>query len=337
MKPRTTFDLVLGVCSPERRRIASALSETAAHLDDDLTPGETRQAIDGFAAIAPSGTAVIDCPSSASAADLIDQFDGTDGLASGPLPVALRSVITVVDAAHLMTDLHRDDYFEVVLDGHGDERQLVPWALIAVTQIEYASLIAVVGWRDMERTRLDEVVALLCHLNPRARIRLERKDWTRHIATPPSIRTRGHRPGWVQILDGRLDAGTGVRNVDTIRYDRLRPFHPERLLAAFETALPEAAGGKIIRSAGVCRFATRLGFPARWDQVGDIVSFDPFEDPESESPQGQEIAMIGFDLDERAVVEVLDACLLTDDEFLTGPAAWSALPDPLPRWLPGLR
>ena len=46
----------------------------------------------------------------------------------------------------------------------------------------------------------------------------------------------------------------------------------------------------------------------------------------------QELAIIGVALDEAAVREELDACLLTDAEMRTGPVYWQDLPDPFPRW-----
>ena len=46
----------------------------------------------------------------------------------------------------------------------------------------------------------------------------------------------------------------------------------------------------------------------------------------------QELAVIGIGLDEQAVREDLDACLLTQREMALGPRAWANFPDPFPRW-----
>jgi G3E family GTPase len=50
----------------------------------------------------------------------------------------------------------------------------------------------------------------------------------------------------------------------------------------------------------------------------------------------QEIVFIGIGMDEAALRQRLDACLLTTDEMRGGPDAWSRLPDPFPRWSAGL-
>ena len=46
----------------------------------------------------------------------------------------------------------------------------------------------------------------------------------------------------------------------------------------------------------------------------------------------QELVVIGVGLDEAAMRAHLDAALLTDAEFASGPALWSNLVDPFPTW-----
>jgi hypothetical protein len=41
----------------------------------------------------------------------------------------------------------------------------------------------------------------------------------------------------------------------------------------------------------------------------------------------QEIVMIGIGMDKSRLTAMLDAALLTDEEFALGPEAWSAFPD----------
>jgi len=49
----------------------------------------------------------------------------------------------------------------------------------------------------------------------------------------------------------------------------------------------------------------------------------------------QEIALIGIGYDEQQVRDVLDNCLLTDNEMVRGPAAWMTFDDPFPQWKMG--
>jgi G3E family GTPase len=70
------------------------------------------------------------------------------------------------------------------------------------------------------------------------------------------------------------------------------------------------------------------------DEVSDPTEFAAMQrlwDP-TWGDRRQEIAVIGIGLDEAAVRDELDACLLTDREMREGPAQWQRLPDPFPRW-----
>ncbi len=46
----------------------------------------------------------------------------------------------------------------------------------------------------------------------------------------------------------------------------------------------------------------------------------------------QEIVFIGQNLEPERTREILDRCLLSDEEMAVGPTAWKALDDPFPRW-----
>jgi hypothetical protein len=46
----------------------------------------------------------------------------------------------------------------------------------------------------------------------------------------------------------------------------------------------------------------------------------------------QELVFIGIGMDEIEIYDSLQECLLTDEEFAMGPAAWAELADPFPKW-----
>jgi hypothetical protein len=42
--------------------------------------------------------------------------------------------------------------------------------------------------------------------------------------------------------------------------------------------------------------------------------------------------MIGIEMDEAALRQAFDACLLSDSELAAGPEAWARYEDPFPQW-----
>ncbi|VTY25757.1 Uncharacterised protein [Xylophilus ampelinus] len=46
----------------------------------------------------------------------------------------------------------------------------------------------------------------------------------------------------------------------------------------------------------------------------------------------QELVLIGIGMDEPAIRQDLDACLVTADEMAAGPRAWLKYKDPFPAW-----
>ena len=47
----------------------------------------------------------------------------------------------------------------------------------------------------------------------------------------------------------------------------------------------------------------------------------------------QELVMIGIEMDEAALRQAFDACLLNDAELAAGSEAWGRYEDPFPRWV----
>jgi hypothetical protein len=46
----------------------------------------------------------------------------------------------------------------------------------------------------------------------------------------------------------------------------------------------------------------------------------------------QELVFIGQGLDQQAMTDALDACLLTDPDLLAGKHHWATFNDPFPAW-----
>ncbi|MEV4738418.1 MULTISPECIES: GTP-binding protein [unclassified Microbacterium] len=241
----------------------------------------------------------------------------------------VREVVCVVDAARFFDDLLDDEYYTV--PGTRPCRY-VARALRMVQQIELASALIVTGWEDVPTRDLAVLLALLSHLAPAAQIGLTRAE---RVGPQSRFDDHVHQPGWVHVLNDEHDPFMRDLRVQTFRYQQLRPFHPDRLHRVLDEQIGSGAFGAVLRSAGMCRIATRPGLSGSWEHVGQMISIDPLAlDGHHDEPLalGQDIAFTGIDMDAVALSRALDAAALTDEELLAGPAAWLAYADPFPSW-----
>jgi G3E family GTPase len=175
-------------------------------------------------------------------------------------------------------------------------------------------------------------MALVAHVAPKARLRLDRG-----VVDPPAgsvIRAVHDHPGWTCVLNGDHDPHMTDPRVTAMRFEHVRPLHPARLVAALET-LGSGRHGVVVRSAGFVALATRPGRTGWWDQAAGSFALHALEtDPDDPLALGQDLAIIGVDLDHEAVAAALATAALTDDELAAGPEAWAGYADPLPAWTP---
>jgi G3E family GTPase len=313
---------IMGVCGPERRtyaertalaltrplhllrhhdlRVAHALPLPRPRADDENVVVDFETDVDLIHAIAARG---------------------------GPEVEA----VCVVDARHMIGDL-LDDAPLVASARPGDTRGDVgARARQGALALELATRIVWVNWAQVPTAALAVQMAVASHLNPGAVVRLSR-DPLSDLASGGSHRGEIlERAGWVHALNEEHDPYMRDNRVMTLRYDQVRPFHPARLSAALDR-LDDGAAGRLIRSAGFCRLATRLGILARWEHVGSAMWLEPIGADDGRMGLGQEIAFTGLDLSAPRLAHILDAAALTDAEFAAGPSAWASFPDPLPAW-----
>eukprot|EP01059_Diplonema_ambulator_P002436 TRINITY_DN12081_c0_g1_i1.p1 TRINITY_DN12081_c0_g1~~TRINITY_DN12081_c0_g1_i1.p1 ORF type:complete len:1152 (+),score=374.87 TRINITY_DN12081_c0_g1_i1:110-3457(+) len=162
-------------------------------------------------------------------------------------------------------------------------------------------------------------------------------------------RSKEH-PEWLEADHVHPDMG-----ITSFVYRRRRPFHPGRLYKV----LDEAGLPNVIRSKGYVWLATRNSLVGVWSQAARQLTLDggqhwwasmeKAEWPEGveeelhkgnlwEEPYGdrqQEIVIIGYLLEQAKVEQVLDACLLTDDELRGTAEEWEKYEDPFPSWVEG--
>lgn len=331
---------VVGACAPERRSYARRLADAtdrmlipSARLERSPDPALEAASLAPWSD-RPNGT-VIEFPSTAAITEII-------GVLGDPLEaIALDAVVCVVDAGHLLDDLAADDFLVSERDELGRPLDYVARASLTVAQLEFASTIVLTAWEALPTPQLSTVAALVSALSPGARLRLD------HDGAPTPAERRyapeQARAGWIDVLNGAADPHMTDPRVGAFRYEQLRPFHPQRLSDLLTTRFESGDLGRIVRSCGFCRLATRAHAVLHWDHVGRTIAFhlapddahdaeDGMRDESETLSIGQDLAFIGLDLDRPALIAALDRAALTDAEFSAGPAEWQHYPDPFPMW-----
>ncbi|WP_308122740.1 GTP-binding protein [Microbacterium marinilacus] len=327
---------VVGACGPERLRYAKRLAKLtnrgffpASRLAGSPDPAQEAAVLSSWTN--PAAGAVVELPDEVPATELIGTFGDFDDR------TRLLALVCVVDAAHMLDDLHRDDYLPLRDADSGVAAPLAARAQLTVTQIEYASAIVLVNWKALTPPDLAVVMALLNHLSPHARLRLHR-DAIAHLEPGEAYGVEQDRPGWVCFLNDDFDPHMTDPRVSAFRYEQVRPLHPGRFKQLLDDRIEPGEFGDVLRSAGFCRLATRASIVAQWEHVGRVISLNPLaiddrlEDEEELLALGQDLAFVGLDLDHDGLVTALDEAALTDAEIAAGPTAWGMLPGPFPAW-----
>ncbi|ROS64159.1 cobalamin synthesis protein cobW-like protein [Curtobacterium sp. PhB172] len=204
--------------------------------------------------------------------------------------------------------------------------------------VEYATVIALDRLAPLSLRRRRALVALLHRLAPQA-----------VIVALPALRTARDLPasnggaarvlasgaGWMRALSSGADTGRDARDdLVAMRYREPLPFHPGRLATVIERDLAAGASGRVLRSKGFFRLASRPDHVGSWSSFGAMLALDPTANPswDADAPIGQALWFVGERLDVRAIERALDGALLTPPELLAGPELWRGWADPFPVW-----
>ncbi|MBF6211171.1 GTP-binding protein [Nocardia puris] len=257
------------------------------------------------------------------------EWEFEDGFKLGDI-ARLDTMVTVVDASTFLGEVVRGEALAArdLQAGDGDERTI---ADLLVDQVEFADVLLINKTDLVSANAVGTVEAMVRRLNPRARVlRAERGvvDLSEVLATGrynPVVAAASE--GWEEELAGGHVPETEEYGIRSITYTADRPFHPARLA--------EALNGMrgMLRSKGFCWIASRPELAAVWSQAGPNLTFEPAAWWSSlEVSAGQEVVFIGVRLDGGKVRALLDAALLTDEEFAAGPRVWTRYADPFPAW-----
>lgn len=266
----------------------------------------------------------------------------------------LDTMVTVVDAANFLQDLRvGKDLHSVGQAADEDDPRTV--ADLLTEQVEFANVIVLNKADLVDDETLGEIEAFIEQLNPHA-LKL-RSSFGK--VEPSQIMGTGRfdfeiakqSKGWQLTLRGDGASEVEEYGVNSFVYRARRPFHPQR----FYDRLSQDWNG-VLRSKGFFWLASRLDKIGVWSQAGRVARLDfggfwwaaipkthwPDIDPirreieQRWNPEvgdcRQEMVFIGIGMDEIAIYDSLQDCLLTDEEFALGIEAWKKLSDPFPEW-----
>ena len=282
-------------------------------------------------------------------------FDFRDEAGESLSDVArLDTMVTVVDAINLLRDFSSHDFLADRGEslGEGDERTRVN---LLTDPIEFANVVILNKIDDAGPERADAARKIIKALNPDAVL----IDTDRSVVDPAAIFDTGlfdfdrasEHPLWAKELYGfaHHQPETDEYGISSFVYRARAPFHPERIHAVLNAALPG-----VIRAKGHFWIATRPNWVAEFSLAGAVSSVTPLggwwasvpkerwpTHPDAlgevaakwQEPWGdrrQELVFIGHGMDEAGLRAALDAALVDAREFT--PKVWADLPDPFPGW-----
>ena len=340
--PFFTVNLVSGLCGAGKTsiaRVSGAITVSLDAADQDAVAGAIARYPEGLPAQGPAQLMMEIHPSAGPLEVAMSVLAaGMDGVLPPDLaPLRLGSCVSVLDASRFWQDIRSDALAPlppVTCLAHGAHDRTLADAL--VEQIEWASVV-VINKTDLATAAdcadLRDFVRLL---NPSSLVVFAEHG---RSAVSPWLPPRANMlawlqqsPGWIRQLNGEGLLASSPSGLSCVVYRDPRPFHPGRLSDFLANRSSDA--GEILRARGLFRLASRPSTVGSWNSAGPTLAFEPTSmgsnDPES--PWGQEIAFFGRDLDRARLAANLDACLLSDREFIGGPLEWRALHDPFPRW-----
>ncbi len=268
----------------------------------------------------------------------------------------LDTMVTVVDAVNFLKDYEDAKYLQDSGESLGDDDERSVADLLA-DQVEFADVLLVSKTDLVEPSEVERLTAILKSLNTHTQvipISQGQVPVDEVLSTGLFDFERAQEaPGWLKEMRGEHVPETEEYGISSFSYVARRPFHPEKF---HQFVHGTEQYGKLIRSKGYFWLATRPEFAGQWSQACGIARYGfagmfwkavpehnwPTDEESMatikmqwEEPFGdmrQELVFIGQGLDQQAMLNALDDCLLSEDELLKGKQYWATLSDPFPAW-----
>ena len=281
-------------------------------------------------------------------------FEDEDGKSLGDI-AKIDTMVTVVDAPNFLRDYSTSESLQdrEQAVGEEDERTIVD---LLSDQIDFADVILVNKTDLVSEEELTSVHGMIRALNPQAQIH---DTVNSDVSLDSVVGTGLYNPEKATEHEGWLDSlvehtpETEEYGISNFIYERRIPFHPQR----FHDCLKKEWPG-VIRSKGVFWLATRLSYAGFWSQAGAVSRYQCAgyfwaAVPKKKWPEDrahidrvwkgdngdcrQELVLIGRNMDQEALIDMLDDCLLTEEELASNHKSWKKkFPDPFSKWKLGL-
>lgn len=280
-------------------------------------------------------------------------FRDEEGYSLGDL-ARLDTMVTVVDAFSFLKNYREAASLEErgLEAFENDDRTI---ADLLVDQVEFADVILINKTDRVNEKQLHELEGVLRSLNPDAECictKFGEVDYRLILNTHRfSIEKAERMPGWLKSLNGEMLPETEEYGISSFVYRKQWPFHPNRLHAFLNKEWPG-----LLRAKGFFWIASRMEEYAMLSIAGGSISIDPAgtwwvasplddwpDDPDEVKAireqwnkewgdRRQEMVFIGTGLNQVAMIQALDRCLLSNTELAAGPATWKKYPDPFGSW-----
>lgn len=280
-------------------------------------------------------------------------FEDERGVSLGQV-ARLDTMVTVVDAAHFLKDYQAAEALRDRGESLGEDDHRTVTDLL-IDQVEFADVIIINKLDLVTDEQALELKGVMTALNPGAHVITSIRGQVplnQVLNTGLFDYERAEQSaGWIKELQGEHTPETEAYGISSYTYQTARPFDAEKLWTFFND---EHQWGGMLRSKGFFWVAADHRAVYEWAQAGGVSTLRPvgswwasipkeeWPHPEEMRPDQQptwhprygdrvqQLVFIGQSLNQDALKERLDACLLDEALALSNSEAWAHLPNPLP-------